>query len=192
MNFNNIINISKGTVCTYKLLLSAMLSSSQIQTTFSFFFFLGPHLRHMEVPRLGVKLELQLSAYTVAIATWDPSQGSWQHWILNLTSEARDRTHILMDTSQVRNPLSHNGNSTDSSYLKSDWDSSNQWHTYKKLSFYLDSKCWDVHSMSREILIAVTSILKVTRYISCWCNFFIVWIIKKKVPLKAFQKQVVS
>ena len=39
MNFNNIINISKGTVCAYKLLLSAMLSSSQIQTTFSFFFF---------------------------------------------------------------------------------------------------------------------------------------------------------
>ena len=29
-----------------------------------FFFFLGPHLRHMEVPRLGVKWELQLLAYT--------------------------------------------------------------------------------------------------------------------------------
>ena len=30
------------------------------------FFFLGPHVRHMEVPRLGVQLELQLPAYTTA------------------------------------------------------------------------------------------------------------------------------
>ena len=34
-----------------------------------FFFFLGPHLWHMEVPRLGVKLELQLPAYTTATAS---------------------------------------------------------------------------------------------------------------------------
>ena len=27
---------------------------------------LGPHLRHIEVPRLGVQLELQLSTYTIA------------------------------------------------------------------------------------------------------------------------------
>ena len=34
-----------------------------------FFFplsFLGPHLRHMEVPRLGVESELQLPTYTTA------------------------------------------------------------------------------------------------------------------------------
>ena len=31
-----------------------------------FMLFLGPHLRHMEVPRLGVKTELQLLAYTTA------------------------------------------------------------------------------------------------------------------------------
>ena len=36
---------------------------------FFFFVFLGPHLLHMEVPRLGVKLELQLPAYTTATAT---------------------------------------------------------------------------------------------------------------------------
>ena len=30
------------------------------------FVFLGPHLRHMEVPRLGVESELQLLAYTTA------------------------------------------------------------------------------------------------------------------------------
>ena len=33
----------------------------------------------------------------------------WQWWILNPLSEARDQTHILMDTIQVLNPLSHNG-----------------------------------------------------------------------------------
>ena len=69
----------------------------------------------MEVPRLGVKLELQLLAY--ATAMWDPSHicnlchSSWQHWILKPLSRARYQTHILMDTIQVLNPLSHNGNS---------------------------------------------------------------------------------
>ena len=37
--------------------------------SFFFFFFLGLHLRHMEVPRLGVKSELQPLAYVTAIAT---------------------------------------------------------------------------------------------------------------------------
>ena len=41
--------------------------------TFICLFILQLHLRHMEVPRLGVKLELQLQAYTTATATWDPS-----------------------------------------------------------------------------------------------------------------------
>ena len=35
--------------------------------------FLGPHLWRMEVSRLGVKLELQLPAYTAVTATWDLS-----------------------------------------------------------------------------------------------------------------------
>ena len=71
------------------------------------FCFLGPHLRHMEVPRLGVKSELQLLAYTIATATEDPSHicnlhhSSWQCQILNPVSEARDRTHNLMDTSRI-------------------------------------------------------------------------------------------
>ena len=38
-----------------------------------FFFFLGPHPWHMEVPKLGVKSELQLMAYTTATEMWDPS-----------------------------------------------------------------------------------------------------------------------
>ena len=41
--------------------------------------FLGPQVLHMEVPRLRVESELQLSAYTTATATPDPN-----------TSEARD------------------------------------------------------------------------------------------------------
>ena len=61
----------------------------------------------MEVPRLGVKSELQLPAYITATATWDPSlvcdlhHSSRQHQILNLLSKARDRTCILLDTSQI-------------------------------------------------------------------------------------------
>ena len=80
-----------------------------------FFFFLGPHLWHMEVPRLGTESELQLPA--TATATPDPRRicnlhcSSQQHRILNPLREARDQTCILMDMSQVLNPLSHNGNS---------------------------------------------------------------------------------
>ena len=59
----------------------------------------------MEVPRLGVKEELQLQAYTTAIAMSDPSHicelhhGSLQCGILNPLRESRDGTHILMDNS---------------------------------------------------------------------------------------------
>ena len=48
----------------------------------------------MEVPRLGVKLELELLAYTTATATPDLSH-------FNPLSEARDRACILMDPSQI-------------------------------------------------------------------------------------------
>ena len=81
-------------------------------TLFLFFFFffvlLGLYLQHMEVPRLEVKLELRLPAYTTVTATWDPSHvcnlhhSSRQRQILNPLSKGRDQTHNLMDTSQVR------------------------------------------------------------------------------------------
>ena len=65
-------------------------------------------MQHMEVPRLGVESKLQLQAYTAATATRDPSHvcdlhhSSWQRWILEPLSEARDGMHILMDTNWVR------------------------------------------------------------------------------------------
>ena len=40
---------------------------------FLFSVFLGLHLQHVEVPRLGVRLELQLPAYAMATAMLDPS-----------------------------------------------------------------------------------------------------------------------
>ena len=61
----------------------------------------------MEVPRLGVQLELQLLAYTTATAVLDPSLSLWQGRILNPLSKARDQTHILT-LCPVLNPLSHN------------------------------------------------------------------------------------
>ena len=80
---------------------------------FFFFFFLLFLFR--EASGLGVKLELQLQAYTTT---------TWQHWIgavfvtyaaaygttRSLTHWARPGvwTHILTETSQLFNPLSHN------------------------------------------------------------------------------------
>jgi len=61
----------------------------------------------MEVPRLGVELELQLQVYTTATAMQDPSlicnlhHSSWQCRILNPLSEGRDRTYDLRGRSQI-------------------------------------------------------------------------------------------
>ena len=62
--------------------------------------FLGPHLQHMEVPRLGVESELQLQAYDTAMAMLvlrlvlscicDLHHSLWQPQILNPVSEARN------------------------------------------------------------------------------------------------------
>ena len=60
------------------------------------FVFLGPHPRHVEVPRPGDQSELWLLAYTTAMAMPDPSHirdlhhSLFQCWILNPLSEARD------------------------------------------------------------------------------------------------------
>ena len=66
--------------------------------------------------QLGVKLDLQLPAYITATAMLYRSWifhlhcRLWQCQIFNPLSEARDQTHIITDTSQVLNQLSHNRN----------------------------------------------------------------------------------
>ena len=68
------------------------MSWRKMECFLSFFFFLGWLLKHMEVPRLAVKLELQLPACTTATAMQDPNHicnlhhssphnaGSLPHW----------------------------------------------------------------------------------------------------------------
>ena len=68
------------------------------------FVFLGLHLQHMEVPRPGVKSELQVLAYTIATATPDLRHicdlccTLQQCQILDPLREARNRTQILTET----------------------------------------------------------------------------------------------
>ena len=65
----------------------------------------------MEVPRIGVRLELQLLACATAMP--DPScvcelhHNSEQHWILNPLSEARDRppSSYMLDAFLLRHDM---------------------------------------------------------------------------------------
>jgi len=57
------------------LLISSVSSDEQNILIFFYFIFafIGLYPRHMEVPRLGAELELQLPAYTTATATQNTS-----------------------------------------------------------------------------------------------------------------------
>ena len=70
--------------------------------------FLGPHPQHVEVPRLGVQLELQLLAYATATAMEDLSHvcdlyhsSQAPPWAFNPLSETGDRTGNLMVPNQI-------------------------------------------------------------------------------------------
>ena len=69
----------------------------------------------MEVLRLGVESELQLPAYSTAIAMPDLSlicdlhHSSRQCWILNPLREARDQIRNLMFPSQIHFPCAKTG-----------------------------------------------------------------------------------
>ena len=71
----------------------------------------------MEVPRLGVELDVQLLVHATATATAmrDPScscdlcHSLWQCQIPDPLTEVRDQTLILMDTSQIRFPCATMG-----------------------------------------------------------------------------------
>ena len=58
---------------------------------FCFVCFLGLHPQHMEVPRLGVELEIQPLAYTTATATGDLSRVCNLYHIAH--GNARSLTH---------------------------------------------------------------------------------------------------
>ena len=93
-------------MCTWKRTLWVLFLDG---FAFFFFFFSGPHSWHMEVSQArGSNQSCSCwPTYTTATAMWDPSwvcdlhHSSWQHWILNPLSEARDQTCILVDTSWV-------------------------------------------------------------------------------------------
>ena len=80
----------------------------------------------MEAPRLGVESELQLlaSLHHSHSHSHARSEQILQSALqlkatldLNPLNEARDQTCILMDASQIPNPLSHNRNSPNNSPL---------------------------------------------------------------------------
>ena len=80
------------------------------QMLFFFFFFLfrDAPLAYASAQASDRTGATALLVYARAIATLHPShdcdlhRSTWQRWILDPLSEARDRTHILMDPSQVR------------------------------------------------------------------------------------------
>ena len=67
--------------------------------------FLGPQLWHVEIPRLGIELELQLLAFATDTEMWDRAASATyttrQCCILNPLSKARNQTCIFMDTGWV-------------------------------------------------------------------------------------------
>ena len=99
-------------LCFHCYINHIVLSYSRLVYIF-LFLFPWPHVWHLKFPRLGVESELQLPVYTTAPAKPDPSHvcnlccSLRYRWILKPLSKARDRTHILMDTSQFFNPQSH-------------------------------------------------------------------------------------
>ena len=81
--------------------------------------FFWPHLQHMEVPRLGVKSELQRQAYAIATEMLNLSHicdlccSLWQCWIFNPLTKLgiKPKPTSSWIPCWVLNPLSHSGNS---------------------------------------------------------------------------------
>ena len=120
---------SKQKLCSM-IFLTVLLSCNppviQFTHLFTYFCFLGLHLQHVEVPRLGIESELQLLAYTTATAMRDLSHV----WNLCHRSFARSLTHwarpgiepsaslILVG---IVTPLSHIWSSTIHSFEVYNW-----------------------------------------------------------------------
>ena len=69
INWDNVHYNALQTLCATKKTMKVKESTGNTTTSFSYLVFLEFHLWHMEVPRLGIELELQLPAYTTATAT---------------------------------------------------------------------------------------------------------------------------
>ena len=74
-----------------------------------FLVFLGAHPWHMEVPAAATP-QLQQRQMHATSTTYTEAWGDAGSF--NPLSRARDQTSLSMDTCQVLNPLSHNGNSS--------------------------------------------------------------------------------
>ena len=94
---NPVLQISKHTP---KTPYTANLISNLFIYLFIYLVFLGPHLQHMEVPRLGVRMELWPMAYTIATATPVTCTTAYSNTGF-LALKAKDQTFVLVDTSQI-------------------------------------------------------------------------------------------
>ena len=96
--------VSETSLPSLPLCLSKRERELDLYRTDDFFPFFVLYLWHMDVPRLGVKLEVQLSAYGTDTGTLDLGHvcdlchSLQQCQILNPLSKARDGTHIIMDS----------------------------------------------------------------------------------------------
>jgi len=92
----------------------------------------GLHHRHSPMPDLS--------------RICDIHHNLWQHQILNPLSEARNWTCLLMDTSQARNPLNHNGNSL--YYIFS-------CTVYKVILLFIHYSCEPHHDLMKKVGIII-------------------------------------
>ena len=124
---------------------------------------LRPHLWHMEGPRLGAESEPQLPAYTTATAMPDPSRvcdvhhSSWECWIFNPLSKARDQTHVLLDTSWV--------------YYR--WTTMRHWCGIFRV-LYISCRCLSCHLQFMTVLLLPFQL---------WYLLFLVWLLQLGLPI---------
>ena len=97
---SQIISFEHMSNLALSILLGCFLFFSFFPFLFFFFFFafLGPNLWQVEVPRLGVESELQLSAYTTTTATPDPSH------VCKLHHSSHNAGSLIHEQGQESNP----------------------------------------------------------------------------------------
>ena len=117
----------------------------------------------MEGPRLWVKSELQLLATATATATpdlshvWDLHHCSWQHWILNPLSKAREKTCNFMVPSPIHFRCTTMGTPSIFYWITLHW-----WFSFDlccKTSFKVFLKLWSTYCLNLDQRGKVLSIL---------------------------------